>query len=164
MGGRYHTIQVHLSGQGILGSSSPDDIMESSGIGVEMDSLRALLIILLVGRSFLSMGVFGTLVVENVAAVLKSKAVPGVFGVLVADPNDANAPEPRPNADDPPVVGEVKPPVFNGATPLKGFLPPCDESPLPNLFAEENVRCGCSVFSFCCSECDMESESLLVLV
>lgn len=33
---------------------------------------------------------------------LKSKAVPGVFGVLLADPKEAKAPEPSPNADDAP--------------------------------------------------------------
>lgn len=32
----------------------------------------------------------------------KSKAVPGVLGVLVAEPKDAKAPDPRPNADDAP--------------------------------------------------------------
>jgi len=34
--------------------------------------------------------------------LLKSKAVPGVFGVFVVDPNDAKAPEPSPNAEDAP--------------------------------------------------------------
>ena len=135
--------------------------MASSGIDVDMDSLRALLMILLVGLSFFSAGVVGAVEVD-VAADLKSKAVPGVFGVFVAEPKDANAPEPRPNADEPPVVGEVTPPGVSGETPLNGFLPPCDES-APNRFAVEKVRCGCSAFSLCCSECDMDSESLLVL-
>lgn len=97
-----------------------------------------------------------------VAADLKSNAVPGVLGVLVAEPNDANAPEPRPNADEPPVVGDASPPVVSGATPLKGFLPPCDESP-PNRFVEGKVRWVLSALSFGGSECDMERESLLVL-
>jgi hypothetical protein len=42
------------------------------------------------------------------AILLKSKAVPGVFGVLVAEaPKDAKAPFPRANAEEPvAVVGE----------------------------------------------------------
>jgi hypothetical protein len=46
---------------------------------------------------------------------------------------------------------------------LNGFLPPCEESP-PNRFAVAKVRWGWSVFSLCWSECDIDSESLLVLV
>ena len=135
----------------------------SSGIDVDIDSLRALFTIFPGGLSFLSAGVVGrALFVEGAVADLKSNAVPGVFGVLAADPNDAKAPEPSPNADEPPVVGEARPPVVSGATPLKGFRPPCDESP-PNRFAEGKVRCGWSDFSVCCSECDMDKESLLEL-
>ena len=162
MGGRYQTTHVHLSGQGAFGSSSPDELIVSSGIDVDIDSLRALLTILLGGLSFFSAGVVGTVAV-GVAADLNSKAVPGVFGVLAADPKDANAPEPRPNAEEPPVVGEARPPGVNGETPLKGFLPPCDESPA-NRFAAEKVRWGWSGFSVGCSECDIDRESLLVLV
>jgi hypothetical protein len=36
----------------------------------------------------------------------KSKALPGVFGVLVDPPKDAKAPDPRPNALDAPAVGD----------------------------------------------------------
>jgi hypothetical protein len=133
----------------------------SSGIDVDIDSLRALLMIFPEGLSFLSAGVVGLLVVVDVLD-LKSKAVPGVLGVLAADPKDANAPEPRPKAEEPPVVGDAKPLGVSGATPLKGFLPPCDESP-PNRFVLERVRWGCSDLSFCCSECDIDRESLLVL-
>lgn len=151
-----------MSGHEAFGSSSPDEVIASSGIDIDIDSLRALFIILLVGLSFFSAGVVGA-VVEDVAAVLKSKAVPGVLGVLAADPKDANAPEPRPNAVEPPVVGEASPLGVSGDTPLKGLArPPCDESP-PIRFAEGKVRWGWSVFSLCCSECDMDSESLLVL-
>jgi hypothetical protein len=111
----------------------------------------------------LSAGVVGLeFEVVDAAVDLKSKAVPGVLGVLAEDPKDANAPEPRPNAEEPPVVGEARPLGVSGDTPLKGFLPPCDESP-PNRFAVEKVRWGWSGFSFCCSECDIDRESLLVL-
>tara|TARA_R110002003_G_scaffold337_1_gene18835 strand:- start:3910 stop:4275 length:366 start_codon:yes stop_codon:yes gene_type:complete len=121
-----------------LGSSSPDAVIGSSGIDADIDSFRALLTILLGGLSFFSAGVVGIAGLDEVAAVLKSKAVPGVLGVLVADPKDAKAPEPRPNAEEPPVVGEATLGV-KGDTPLNGFLPPCDESP-PNRFAAEKVR------------------------
>jgi len=48
--------------------------------------------------------------------VRKSNAVPGVFGVFAAEPNDANAPDPSPNADAPP--GEDTPAVFSGGIAL----------------------------------------------
>jgi len=52
-----------------------------------------------------------------------SKGLPAVLGVL-ADPNDANAPEPRPKALEAPPVGDVKP----APGVLKGLaLPPCDD-------------------------------------
>ena len=62
---------------------------------------------------------------------------PGVLGVL-AEPKEAKAPEPKPNAFVADVVGEatfVPPGVV--AEP-KGFLPPCDES--PGLFEKEPFR------------------------
>ena len=94
--------------------------------------------------SFLSPGVVG--LAEDVTAVLKSKAVPGVFGVL-ADPKDANAPDPRPKAVEPVVVGEARPGPVNGDMALNGFLPPCDEVSPPKRLAAENVREGDSCFS-----------------
>jgi hypothetical protein len=98
--------------------------------------------------SFRSPGVAGV-AVELVAAVLNSKAVPGVFGVLAADPNEANAPDPRPKAEEPaPAVGEAMGPPVNGAMALKGLLrPPCDELSPPRRFERENVREGASDLS-----------------
>jgi len=46
----------------------------------------------------------------------KSNAVPGVFGVLDVEPNDANAPEPSPNAEDAP--GAAVTLVFRGDAPF----------------------------------------------
>ena len=46
----------------------------------------------------------------------QSNAEPGVLGVLVADPKEANAPEPRPKAEDFPGVAEAF--VFTGVMPL----------------------------------------------
>jgi hypothetical protein len=106
-------------------------------VGVEIDSFRMLLTTLLTGLSFLSEGVVG--VGEDIAAALKSKAVPGVLGVFAAEPKEANAPEPSPKADEPPVVGEASPPGVNGEMALKGFRPPWDESP-PNRLLAEIVR------------------------
>ena len=54
--------------------------------------------------------------------VRKSNAVPGVFGVFAAEPNDANAPDPSPNADAPP--GEDTPDVFSGGIALNWFERP----------------------------------------
>ena len=53
--------------------------------------------------------------------LLKSKAVPGVLGVLPDEPNDAKAPDPNPKADEAPVVGEATLVVVTGAMPLNGF-------------------------------------------
>lgn len=57
----------------------------------------------------------------------KSKAVPGVLGVFVAEPNEANAPDPRPNAFEAPAEGDDRPPV-RGEMALKGFDRPCELS------------------------------------
>jgi hypothetical protein len=54
--------------------------------------------------------------------VLKSKAVPGVFGVFVAEPKEAKAPDPRPKAA--PAPGDDTPDVFRAGIVLKGFERP----------------------------------------
>lgn len=161
VGGRYQTTQVYVSGHATEKSGGADDTEVFSGmVGVDMDSFRMLLTTLLTGLSFFSDGVAGEL--ADMAADLKSKAVPGVFGVLVADPKEAKAPEPRPKAVEPPVVGDASPPGVNGEMALKGFRPPCDESP-PKRLVVGKVRCGGSDLSALCSECDIDRESLLVL-
>ena len=56
-------------------------------------------------------------VVTELEEVLeKSKAVPGVLGVLVAEPKEAKAPEPSPNAEDFPGGAAVL--VFKGVMPF----------------------------------------------
>jgi len=62
----------------------------------------------------------------------KSKAFPGDFGVLI-EPNDAKAPDPKPNALDAPAVGEGMA-VVEGEIALNGFVFPWDELSPPNLF------------------------------
>jgi hypothetical protein len=67
------------------------------------------------------------------AAAPKAASIgfPGVLGVL-AEPKEANAPDPSPNAVD--ALGETSPPgVVMG---LKGFLPPCEELSPPNRLAK----------------------------
>ena len=112
---------------------------------MESDSLRVLPSALLGDLSFFSPGVVGAFV--EVAAVLKSKAVLGVLGVLLAAPKDANAPEPKPKADEPAVVGDASPPPVRGEIALKGFRPPCDDVSPPKRFEAENVRVGWSCLS-----------------
>ena len=65
----------------------------------------------------------------------KSREVPGVLGVFADDPKDAKAPDPRPNAEDAPLVGEAVLVVVKGAMPLNGFgLLLKDPSPPPKRF------------------------------
>ena len=109
-----------MSGHGALVSGGAEEPATSSEAAVDSDYFRELATILL-AFSFFSPGVDGAPVVT----ALKSKAVPGVLGVLVADPKDANAPDPRPKADDPTVVGEARPvPVIGEWMALKGLRPP----------------------------------------
>jgi len=74
----------------------------------------------------------------EIAALLKSKAVPGVFGVFVAEPKEANAPEPRPKAVEAPVVGDATVPLVKGEIALKGLdLLPWEEVSPPKRLVEE---------------------------
>jgi hypothetical protein len=62
----------------------------------------------------------------------KSNALPGDFGVFEA-PNDANAPEPSPNALDAPTVGEGTTGVGEDIA-LKGLDFPCEDVSPPYRF------------------------------
>lgn len=78
---------------------------------------------------------FSPAAVEGVE-LAKSRAVPGVLGVFAEDPKDAKAPDPRPKADEAPLVGEAAFVVVKGAMPLNGLdLPLRDPSPPPKRFA-----------------------------
>lgn len=66
----------------------------------------------------LSLSLFSPAAVDGVE---KSRLVPGVLGVLAEDPNDAKAPDPRPKAEDAPLVGEAVFVVVKGAMPLNGL-------------------------------------------
>ena len=83
----------------------------------------------------LSFSRFSPIVVEGVE-LAKSRDVPGVLGVFVEDPNDAKAPDPRPKADEAPLVGEAVFVVVKGAMPLNGLdLLLKDPSAPPKRFA-----------------------------
>jgi len=53
----------------------------------------------------------------------KSKAIPDGFDGFVADPKDAKAPDPNPNAVDPPEVGEASEPPFVDPFRVDDMLP-----------------------------------------
>lgn len=77
---------------------------------------------------------------ELIELLPKSSDVPGVLGVLAEDPNDANAPEPRPKAEDAPFVGEATFVVVKGEMPLNGLGFPLAELSPPNRLVDEYVR------------------------
>lgn len=57
------------------------------------------------------------------AKLVASIAVPGVFGVFAEEPKDANAPDPKPKAEEAPAVGEATLEVVKGVMPLREVLP-----------------------------------------
>lgn len=89
--------------------------------------------------------------------------MPGVFGVLFADPKDANAPEPSPKAVEAPDVGEDIFVVARGDMALKGFDRPCDDVSPPNRL-EVKERAACSGLPSCCSLLEEDSGGLLALL
>ena len=67
-----------------------------------------------------------------------SEPAPGVFGALLEDPKEAKAPDPSPNAEDAPAVGDATAPLPPGVSALKGLDLPCEElSPARRLVAEK---------------------------
>ena len=93
----------------------------------------------------------------------KSSAVPGVLGVLTAEPKEANAPVPRPKAEEAPAVGEATPVVVNGEMALKGLDLPCDDSPPKRLVLEKVRGDSDFVLSLVGVGLDVVRESLLEL-
>lgn len=76
----------------------------------------------------------------GVVEILRSRDAPGVRGVLAEDPKDANAPEPRPKADEAPFVEGVTLLVVNGGMPLKGLDLPLEDTSPPKRFADGYAR------------------------
>lgn len=145
MGGRYHTTHEYFSGSGVkVSTDGVLDVLASSSLascllivsGFIADFVRAKGAAL----SNFATGVAGVGAPE--ATFPKSNAVPGVLGVLLAEPNAAKAPVPSPNEEDAPVVvGDDILLVASGAMLLNGFeRPPCELSAPPNRFVLENVR------------------------
>ena len=99
---------------------------------------------------------------DDATAEPKSSDVPGVFGVFAEEPKDAKAPEPRPNAEDAPELGEETL-VDSGDIPLKGFDLPCEEFSPPNRLVDVNVRGESILVLLVASELFVEMEGLLVL-
>lgn len=125
VGGLYHTIQVDLRG-------CSSGVLEVLLVSDDCDGFA--LIPPSIPDFEFSLRLF-SLIVDGVG-LQKSSDVPGVLGVLLEDPNDANAPEPKPNAEEAPFVGDATLLVVNGAMPLKGLdLLLKDPSP-PNRFAD----------------------------
>lgn len=110
-----------------------------------------------------SFGRFSLAAAIGVPDCPKSRDVPGVLGVFAVEPKDAKAPDPRPNAEDAPDVGDATPVVVRGVIPLVAFaLPPKAPSP-PNLLLAEKVRVESGlVFSLALVvELEVERDSLL---
>ena len=90
-------------------------------------------------------------------------SVLGVLGAL-EDPKLANAPDPKPKAEDPPTLGDGRAPLFAEASVLKELPFPYDGVSFPNLF-EEGKALGESIFeaSFPVVDSDVASEGLVLL-
>lgn len=90
----------------------------------------------------------------------KAPAAPGVFGVLT-DPKEANAPDPKPKAEDAPAEGEF---VVNGEMVLKGLdFAWEDDSPARRLLLEFRGESNLPL-SLLSGPMDRESLPLLVIV
>lgn len=152
--------QVYLSGQVdsfALAASSAD--CEADWRRFAVDFLDKTFLSSL-SDSFLSLFVLAVGVAA--ATLLKSNAVPGVLGVFAADPNEAKAPLPSPNAEEPPVVGDDTALGVSGATELNGLFRPCDEVD-PNRFPLEKSRDALPSLPSCLSVLSMDNDSLLTL-
>lgn len=109
---------------------------------------------------------FSAPVVEAFPKLPVSRDVPGVLGVFMEDPKEAKAPEPSPNAEDPPFgVGEERFVVLRGDIPLNGLgLPPLAVS-LPKRLIDEYAREESVLLrSLLLVEFDVDNESLLELL
>ena len=99
---------------------------------------------------------------DDATAGPRSRDVPGVFGVFAEEPKDAKAPEPRPNADEAPELGEEIL-VDSGDIPLNGLDLPCEKPSPPNRLVDVKVRGDSVLLLLLTSELLVEMEGLLVL-
>ena len=88
----------------------------------------------------------------------------GVLGVFVEDPNEAKAPDPRPNAEEAPTVGEVTLVAVAGEVVLKGLDLPWEDVSPPKRRLEGNARGeSCFAVSLLLFEAEVDKDSLLEL-
>lgn len=128
MGGRYQTIQVDLR-------ACSDIVLDDRLVNEDVDAFG---LISAPSTSFTAS--FSRFSTTGVVELPRSRDAPGVRGVLAEDPKDANAPEPRPKAEEAPFVEGVTLLVVNGEMPLNGLdLPLIDVSP-PKRFADGYAR------------------------
>ena len=91
--------------------------------------------------------------------------MPGVLGVFMEEPKEANAPEPSPNAEDAPLVGDATVEVVRGERLLKGLDFALAELSAPNRLAgkygrgESDLICSLLLLF----ELEVERESLVGL-
>lgn len=122
MGGRYQTTQVAFRW---CSDVVLDDLLAK-------EDVEAFGLISAPPASFAAS--FSRFSAPGVVELPRSRDAPGVLGVLEEDPKAANAPEPRPKAEDAPLVGEAMLLVFKGEMPLNGLdLPPVETSPPKRL-------------------------------
>lgn len=126
VGGRYQITHVCLSGHAGPGSDAElleavSSVLEDVVVFVEVERVRVGIFFSMVSRGVGGVDFCAAEVCEVSPRCAKSKAVPGVLGVLVAEPKP-NAPLPRPNADDAPGFGDVMLEVARGEMVLKGLV------------------------------------------
>lgn len=135
MGGRYHITQECLSGHDDFASVAIGVLSRAVACAELLDSFEDDL-------SCLSSSAVGVAVADDV--LLKSKPAPGVLGVLTADPKDAKAPEPSPNAEE--ALGDVTVLVFRGCMSLIALTRPGVDGSTPAKRLEEEK--GLELLSF----------------
>lgn len=162
MGGLYQMTQLYFRGHDeslAFAAGSVDCAADERMLAMDF---RDIVLFSSFSGSLFSFGVGGTEGLEA-ATLLKSKAVPGVFGVFAEEPKEAKAPEPNPKAEEPPVVGDEIPLVARGATELKGLFRPCDEV-LPKRLGFEKSRDECPSLPSCFSDLSMDNDSFPMLL
>lgn len=128
MGGRYQTIHVDFR-------ACSDIVLDDRLAKEDVDAFG---LISAPPASFTAS--FSRFSTTGVVELLRSRDAPGVRGVLADDPKEANAPEPRPKAEEAPFVEGVTLLVVKGGMPLNGLdLPLVDTSPAKR-FADGYAR------------------------
>lgn len=135
VGGRYQIVHLCLRDVDPDSAAVPFDASVLPPHPADFDEVEPLLGTAL---SFLSVG--ADTAALPVAALPKSNAVPGVFGVLLADPKDAKAPDPKPKALEAPPVGDDIAAVEIAARLLKGLRLLWELSPPAERLVAEKTR------------------------